>query len=160
MDRDKKLKQFIKQPTYQGGNEAFKQAIYGQLRYPTDAIKHGTQGIVFIEYDIDYKGNVVETRLLQGIGHGCDEEACRVIKTLKFDVPTNRGMRIMFHKKVKVQFTLPNQAIIAPVTDLQPMQMSGQVQYHYTVTPSTPVVPKLDETKPASQTVTYHITIK
>jgi TonB family protein len=145
MDSDKKLKHFIKQPTFPGGNEAFKQAIYGQLRYPQAAFDKKLEGIVFIEYGIDYKGNVTDVRVLQGLGFGCDEEACRVIKTLKFDVPTTRGVRVLFHKKVKVQFKLP---VAAPAPQT--------VQYTYISTPTLAVeTPKANEPKP--NVITYQI---
>jgi TonB family protein len=150
MDSDKKLKHFIKQPIFKGGDKAFTQAIYSQLQYPKAAFDKKLEGTVYIEYDIDFKGNVLETRVLKGIGSGCDEEACRVLKTLKFDVPTTRGVRVLFHKKVKVQFKIAA-APPAPAPQI--------VQYNYVPTaPSMPAAETKSES-PKSGTITYQIKI-
>ena len=106
------------------------------------------EGTVFIEYDIDYQGNVIATRVLQGVGHGCDEEACRVVQMMKFDVERNRGVHVLFHQKIKVAFKKPRQVITQ-----QPF--TPQAQVSYTVTPT--VIPK-PEKKPAI--VTYNYTIQ
>ncbi|MBV6440566.1 MAG: energy transducer TonB [Haliscomenobacteraceae bacterium CHB4] len=131
MEKDKKKPLFIHQPEYPGGPKALTKFIYEQLRYPREAVEMGVEGTVVVDYDIDYQGNVTATRVLQGIGHGCDEEACRVVRLLKFDVPKNRGLRVLFHKKARIQFKKPVQqpAAAAPV----------QMQVTYTVTPSQPV---------------------
>jgi TonB family protein len=149
MDGDKKLKHFIKQPTYKGGNEAFKNDIYSQLKYPKAAFELKVEGVIFLEYDIDYKGNVIDARVLQGIGHGCDEEACRVLKLLKFDVPATRGVRILFHKKAKIQFKLPQ----TPALEIPNQVQQVQVNYQYTITPTQPTVEKPNE----SPAITYQI---
>ena len=147
MEKDKKKTQFIHQPEYLGGPKALTKFIYDNLRYPPAALEAGIEGMIVIDYDIDYQGNVTATRVLQGIGHGCDEEACRVLRLLKFDVPKNRGLRVLFHKKAKIQFKKPVQKPAEPVP--------GQMQVTYTVTPVTP--PQKPEEKPAA---TYNYTIQ
>ena len=101
MPRERKSKHFIHQPVYPGGQKALTEFIYQHLRYPDTALEVGAEGIVWVEYDIDFKGNVVATRVVQGIGHGCDEEACRVVRLLKFEVEKNRGVHVLFHQKAK-----------------------------------------------------------
>lgn len=137
---------FIHQPQFKGGPKELTKFIYANLRYPKEALEAGVEGTVFIEYDIDYLGNVVATRVLQGLNQGCDEEACRVVKMLKFDVGRNRGVHVLFHQKVKVQFKKPKQK---PVTQVQ-------MQVAYTVTPSAP---QATEEKPAEVTYSYTIQI-
>lgn len=140
---------FIHQPQFKGGPKELTKFIYSHLRYPKEALEAGTEGVVFIEYDIDYQGNVVETRVVQGLGHGCDEEASRVVKLLKFDVERNRGVHVLFHQKIKIQFKKPKPPAPAPV------QTSLQVSY--TVTTSAPA-PTIKKEKPAGNT--YHYTIE
>lgn len=131
MEKDKKKPLFIHQPEYKGGPKALTQFIYAHLRYPAAALEPGVEGMVLVDYDIDYKGNVVATRVLQGVGHGCDEEACRVVRLLKFDVPKNRGVRVLFHKKARIQFKKP-----APVAQLAaPDSPSAALQVSYSLTP-------------------------
>ncbi len=148
MKKDKKTV-FIHQPQFKGGPKELTKFIYSNLRYPKEAFEHGVEGIVYIEYDIDYLGNVVATRVLKGLSHGCDEEACRVVQMMKFDVERNRGVHVLFHQKVKVQFKKPKQVPI------QPSAVQQQMQVAYTVT--TPTPPKSEE-KPAE--VTYNYTIR
>lgn len=128
MEKDKKKPLFIHQPEYAGGPKALTKFIYENLRYPQAAFDNDVEGMVLVDYDIDYQGNVTATRVLQGIGHGCDEEACRVVRLLKFDVPKNRGIRVLFHKKARIQFKKPKQKAAAPV--------QTQMQVNYTVTTS------------------------
>lgn len=140
---------FIHQPQYKGGPKELTKFIYTHLRYPKEAFEIGVEGTVYIEYDIDYQGNVVATRVVQGIGHGCDEEACRVVQMLKFDVERNRGVHVLFHQKVKVVFKKPKPA---PV----PVPSTTQVQVSYTVTTSAPKNVE-EPAKPAEPTYSYSI---
>ena len=117
MKKDINSKHFIQQPLYPGGDKAMTEFIYKNLRYPKDAMDNKVEGTVYIEYDIDYKGKVIETRVLQGLGFGCDEEASRVVKLLKFDVGKNRGMKVVFHKKARINFR-PVLEAIAPMPPL------------------------------------------
>jgi len=141
---------FIHQPQFKGGPKELTKFIYTHLRYPKEAFEAGVEGTVFIEYDIDYLGNVVATRVVQGLGHGCDEEACRVVQMMKFDVERNRGVHVLFHQKVKVLFKMPKQV------QAQPPAASPQMQVAYTVTSSAPA-PSPKE-KPAE--VVYNYTFK
>lgn len=131
MEKDKKKPLFIHQPEYPGGMKALTKFIYDNLRYPKEALENGVEGMVIVDYDIDFQGKVTATRVLQGIGYGCDEEACRVVKLLKFDVPKNRGVKVLFHKKARIQFKKPKQEKAPAAT--------AQMQVSYTLTPSPAV---------------------
>jgi protein TonB len=144
--REKKSKHFIHQPVYPGGQKALTQFIYQHLRYPETALEAGPEGIVWVEYDIDFRGNVVATRVVQGLGHGCDEEACRVVKLLKFEVEKNRGVHVIFHQKAKIQFKKPAQPVA-------PVPTSFQVAY--TITPAPPA-----SEAPSNSETTYSYTIQ
>jgi TonB family protein len=128
MEKDKKKPLFIHQPEYPGGPKELSRFIQTNLRYPASALEEGIEGTVLVDYDIDYQGKVVATRVLQGIGGGCDEEACRVVRLLKFDVPKNRGLKVLFHKKARIQFR-------KPVPQAPPPQQV-QFQVNYTVIPA------------------------
>lgn len=147
MEKNKKKTQFIYQPEYPGGPKAITKFVYEQLRYPASALEAGIEGTVLVDYDIDYQGNVIATRVLQGIGYGCDEEACRLARLLKFDVPTNRNMKVTFHQKMRVQFKKPS----AAQTLADNPVAAPTVQVSYTVTPATPA------DKPATQVYSYTV---
>lgn len=115
MAKEKKDKHFIKKPVYPGGSKAFKDFISTHLKYPEEALKNKTEGTVLVKYDIDYKGNVTDAKVIKGIGNGCDEEAIRVIKLLKFEIPKGpRKLRVLFHKEAKIHFKLPKSKTVKP----------------------------------------------
>ncbi len=156
MEKDKKKTVFVRQPEYPGGPKEMGKFIQQNLRYPERAMEAEAEGTVVVEFDIDYKGDVVATRVLQSVGHGCDEEACRVVKMLKFDVAKNRGMRVLFHKKSHIHFKKP--AVRAIPIPSAPGEM--QVTYSYTATPPATQQPKQEEAaKPAGTTYSYTIQI-
>ena len=128
MSKEKKDKNFIKKPIYDGGPRALKAFIHENLRYPEAALEEKVEGTVVLKYSIDHKGNVVDTKVISGLGHGCDEEAIRLTRLLKFEVPKTRGVKVLFHRDIKIHFRLPKQKarkVNAPATGMQ---------YSYTVT--------------------------
>ncbi|MCB0534652.1 MAG: energy transducer TonB [Lewinellaceae bacterium] len=155
MEREKRPKHFIQQPEYPGGPKELTKFIYQNLRYPAAAVAAKIEGTVYIEYDIDYKGNVVDTRVLQGLGHGCDEEAARVLRLLKFSVGRNRGVRVLFHKKANIKFKLPVQA---KANAQAPAPPGNVVQYTYQYSTQKSAEPAAEKAPEKSGT-TYSYTI-
>lgn len=145
---EKKPKHFIQQPEYPGGPKELTKFIYANLRYPAEALAAKLEGTVVVEYDIDFKGQVVDTRILQSLGLGCDEEAARVVRLLKFAVGRNRGVKVLFHQKAHIRFKMP---VAAPLPATPP---SPQLNYVYTSAPQAPAA----EPEPKPQT-TYSYTI-
>ncbi len=136
MQREKKDKHFIKKPVYPGGPKALRQFIAQNLQYPKEALKAKVEGTVVLKYSINHEGQVTETQVVSGIGQGCDEEAVRVTKLLKFEVPKLPGKKtkVVFHNTIKVHFRLP-----------KPETQPTAVQYQYTTS-----VKKEEPTKPAA----------
>lgn len=146
MEKDKKKPKFIYQPEYPGGPKELTKFIYSELRYPEEALKAQVEGTVYVEYDIDYKGRVTAARVLKGLGYGCDEEALRVVRMLRFNVARNRGIQVLFHQKVRVKFKKPAE---------KPTRQPAEMQVTYTVTPAAE---KPDaETPPRENTFSYTV---
>jgi protein TonB len=76
-------------------------ALQKHIEYPELARKAGIEGRVYVQFVVDENGNVQNPRVVRGIGGGCDEEAIRAVKQVKFTPGMQRG------KPVKVQFSLP-----------------------------------------------------
>jgi periplasmic protein TonB len=76
-------------------------AIQEKIRYPEIAKLSGIQGRVIIQAFIDESGSVVQAKVLNGIGGGCDEMAIDAVKQTKFNPGMQNG------KPVKVQVTIP-----------------------------------------------------
>ncbi len=107
MQKEKKDKHFIKKPIYPGGPSQMKAFISQNLQYPPEALAHKIEGTVFINYAIDYQGKVTDTKVISGLGYGCDEEAARLVRLLEFEVPKTRGVKVLFHKDIQIHFRLP-----------------------------------------------------
>lgn len=107
MKKSAKDKDFIKQPWYEGGPQALRKFISDNLAYPSEALARRVEGTVFVKYDIDYQGNVNDATVVSPLGHGCDEEAVRLVKMLKFKVEKTRGLHVLFHRNIQIHFRLP-----------------------------------------------------
>lgn len=125
MKKERKAKHFIKKPVYEGGPKALKRFIALQLQYPAEALAHQVEGTVALKYTIDHLGEVIDTQIISGVGYGCDEEAERLVRLLRFQVPPNRGLRVTFHKSIQIHFNLP-------------VNSSFSVQYNYMSTSGVP----------------------
>lgn len=78
------------------------QYLKDNLNYPTIALETGIQGNVIVQFIVEKDGSITGTKILRGIGGGCDEEAQNVIENMpKWTPGRQRG------RPVRVQFTLP-----------------------------------------------------
>jgi protein TonB len=136
-------KHFLNLPKYPGGSKAFKEFIAGNLIYPDAALKANVEGTVIVEYDILDSGVVQHPHILKGIGHGCDEEALRVVSMLRYEKVKNRGVRVKMTTKANINFRLPPGVRISytvakkeepPKNDNAGPDKPGPVSYEYTVT--------------------------
>lgn len=103
----KKKKDFIRRHEYPGGKKAFLEFIQAHLTYPENARKNRVEGNVFLEYQVGFDGQVTQVNILKGIGYGCDEEAVRILKLLKFAPQNNHGVKLISTYKIKIHFQLP-----------------------------------------------------
>lgn len=157
MDKDSRDKRFIRKPIFKGGNKEFSKFIYSNLKYPKAALENKIEGTVIIRYDIDHQGNVVKTKVLSSLSHECDEEAVRVIKLLKFDIPKGpRKLRVIFHRTTKVKFVLSNvkSKVVKPRMPASSSVKGTNLTYQYTKKAKVKKVKAL--TKP-KQAYTYNI---
>ena len=102
-----KEKKFVKKAEYPGGSEALKKFVKKNLRYPQEAVLHRVEGKVLLKYEVNDKGKVHSAVVLNGIGYGCDEEAKRIVKLLKYPSQINKGVRINTKFKIAIHFNLP-----------------------------------------------------
>jgi len=159
MDKDSRDKRFIRKPIFKGGNKEFSKFLYANLKYPKGALDSKIEGTVMVRYDIDHKGDVIKAKVLSSLGHGCDEEAVRVIKLLKFDIPRGpRKLKIIFHRTTKVRFVLPKVKEIAvkPKPSLRAASSAVTTNLSYQYTKSKKSEKQEGVLKPA-QTYSYNI---
>ena len=130
MKKERNPNSFIKKPIYEGGMKALRAFISQNKKYPKLALENKTEGTVYLKYTIDYKGKVVAAKVIKSLGNGCDEEAIRLVKMLKFKVPKKRGIKVKFFKNIQIHFRLPKEEEKTKV-------VTSTTQYVYTIT-STP----------------------
>jgi TonB family protein len=143
-----KPKKFIKTPHMRGNREQLKEFLKKNLTYPEEALKNKIEGDVIIKYKVSDNGEVFDYAVVKGLGYGCDEEAIRLIKMIRYDAVKNRGVRVTAHSKIKIPFRLPRE------------KKQQQIKMVYTQTPASEKSKKEkkeQEKKPSKETYNYTI---
>lgn len=86
-----------RKPKLIGGLASLQKSIV----YPEMALKARIQGTVFLKFQIDERGRVINPIIVRGIGAGCDEVALKAIQKAKFTPGIQNG------RPVKVTYTIP-----------------------------------------------------
>ena len=82
------------------------EAIQSNINYPEIARRAGIQGKVFVQAYINENGDVINTKVLKGIGAGCDEAAENAVKKAKFKPGMVSGVPVKVQVVVPVVFKL------------------------------------------------------
>ncbi len=85
-----------------GGTMGIVAAIQKVVRYPSQALRNGVEGRVFVSFTVNQLGDVTDLKIVKGLGYGLDEETMRAIKTLPRFIPGKQNGR-----DVSVSFTVP-----------------------------------------------------
>ena len=89
-------------PQFPGGDSK-RFAFFSQnLDYPQLAVENGIEGAVYVSFVVRSDGEITDSKVLRGIGGGCDEEALRVISAMPRWTPGKQN-----GKNVDVLFNLP-----------------------------------------------------
>lgn len=104
----KREKKFLNLPHLDGGKDLLKKFIKENLNYPEEALQNKVEGDVIIKYKVTGKGEVINPEIVKGIGHGCDEEALRLVGMLSYQSVKNRGVRVITDNKIKIPFRIKN----------------------------------------------------
>lgn len=131
----KKPKKFIQTPQYPGGRKALAEFIKSNLKYPEKAAENNVEGVVVVVIDINEKGDVIRTRVKKKLGHGCDEEAQRVAKLLKFKPVKNRKVRVTAHRTINFNFRKPKQKKVVKKVVKKIQQPGKNITITYTFVP-------------------------
>jgi TonB family protein len=98
----------VEAPEPAGGRKAFKQYLEKNLKYPDQALNHGIEGRVTVQFTVEPTGKTSDFRILKGLGYGCDEELIRLIQEGPQWRPGRRNTEAVGDKiKVRMKFTLP-----------------------------------------------------
>ncbi|RSK49335.1 energy transducer TonB [Hymenobacter rigui] len=89
-------------PEFAGGQAALAKYLQRQLHYPSQALRNGVEGKIFISFTVNADGSIQDVSVLKGLGFGTDEEASRVIRQMPAWKPGYQN-----HHAVPVRYTLP-----------------------------------------------------
>lgn len=94
-------------PQFPGGNEKFGSYINKKLYYPQKAVGNNIEGMVKVRFTIEKDGSIVDPKIIQGIGYGCDEAVTVAIKqSPKWKPGQIDGRSFKTQYEVSVQFML------------------------------------------------------
>lgn len=140
-----KKKNFIRIPTFPGGKDAYQQFIKENVVYPAHARSDRIEGTVYLVYTVNNLGEIGDVEVTKGIGSGCDEEAIRVIRLMKYEPARNRGVKMKVKMKTRINFKLPENTINTQHADIQlnysfatanksnSPEIKSRVVYNYTI---------------------------
>lgn len=143
--KNTKKKTFLRIPTFSGGKAAYQNFIKENIVYPEQALSNKVEGTVHLAYTVDNLGEIVDVAVTKGIGNGCDEEAVRIIRMLKYEPARNRGIKMKVEMKTRINFKLTEELLNKDQTEIQ-------INYSSTISE------KQNSPEPKSQAV-YNYTI-
>lgn len=80
--------------------------LAANIKYPESAKKKSVEGKVLVSALINKAGKVIKTKVVQGLGSGCDEAAVHAIKKTKFTPATKDGKNVECEVTIPVSFKL------------------------------------------------------
>jgi len=89
-------------PEFPGGKKGLVDYLNANLKYPSEAKRNHIQGTVLVSFVVEKDGSITGTRVLNGIGGGCDEASIETINSMPLWNPA-----IQDGKNVRVLFNLP-----------------------------------------------------
>ena len=94
-------------PEFPGGDTSLVQFIADNTKYPAEAKEKGIKGRVFVNFIVEPDGSISDIKVLRGIGHGCDEEAVRIVESMpKWKPGMQNGEAVRVSYNVPVNFKL------------------------------------------------------
>jgi TonB family protein len=94
-------------PEFPGGEQALRDFIAKEVKYPDDAIKAKTQGKVFINFVVSKEGKVIDPKVVRGVSPSLDAEALRVVKILPIWKPgQQKGVNVAVSYTIPIAFAL------------------------------------------------------
>lgn len=94
-------------PEFPGGDEALRNFIAANVKYPAVATQKGIQGKVYITFVVTKTGSVTNAEVARGVDASLDQEAIRVIESLPTWIPgKQKGVNVAVSYTVPINFVL------------------------------------------------------
>jgi len=81
--------------------------VADHLTYPEMAQKYAIEGTVTVLVTISPQGKITETKVVEGLGHGCDEMALQLVQDMpKWTPASNYGVPVTSKQLLQFNFSL------------------------------------------------------
>lgn len=107
-----------KKPVYIGGDSLLNDFISRNVQYPAEAKKNKEQGQVVVQFVIDEKGLIKNSKVLTSVSTTLDAEALRLINTMPAWTPgSQKGKAVAVLHMLPINFVLPASKIQQALAD-------------------------------------------
>lgn len=97
----------LQKPQFPGGEKSLYKYLSDNVKYPDRAINANVQGTVHVNFVIRKDGSVSNVYVKNPIGHGRDEEAIRLVKSMPHWSPAKlNGKPVHYVYQLPVKFVL------------------------------------------------------
>ncbi len=105
---DKETISIDEMPVFPGGSEGLRDYLSKNIKYPKESKLQGHSGRVVVEFIIDKKGNVTETKIASSPGFFLlEQEALRIINAMpKWKPGKDKGKKVIVKFQLPIKFTL------------------------------------------------------
>lgn len=94
-------------PSFPGGNAALLTYITNTMKYPVIAEECGVEGIVYVDFEVDYDGSIINVKIAKSVDPSLDAEAIRIIESMpKWNVGRKNGEPIRKTIRYPIKFKL------------------------------------------------------
>lgn len=94
-------------PQFPGGEEALKEYIAKNMKYPEHAKANGVEGVVTVQFAVMPDGSIGSIKIVRMVDPDLEQEAIRLVKTMPAWEPAdNAGTPVEATARVDVPFTL------------------------------------------------------
>ena len=80
--------------------------IAANLKYPEAAIKQNLSGVVTVAFILEPHGKISNTHIVNSLGAGCNEEALRIVRLIKWMPGTINHKAVRTRMSISVHFSL------------------------------------------------------
>jgi TonB family C-terminal domain len=101
-----------KKPAYIGGDSALNVFVANNVQYPAEAKKNKEQGEVTVQFVIDEKGAIKDSKVLTSVSTTLDAEALRLINAMPAWIPgEQKGKKVAVVYQLPINFVVPTSKV-------------------------------------------------
>lgn len=101
-----------KKPVYIGGDSALNVFIVNNVQYPAEAKKNKEQGQVVVQFTIDEKGAIKDSKVLASVSASLDTEALRLINSMPAWMPgEQKSKKVAVIAQLPLNFVVPTSKV-------------------------------------------------